>query len=48
MSKLLKDKFGSATGSTYDTGKDIAKVLEFSQGLLLLYVVSLILVFFLP
>jgi hypothetical protein len=26
--KLLKDKFGSATGSTYDTGKDIAKVLD--------------------
>ena len=26
--KLLKDKFGTATGSTYDTGKDIVKVLD--------------------
>ena len=26
--KLLKDKFGNATGSTYDTGKDIVKVLD--------------------
>ena len=26
--KLLKDKFGTATGSTYDTGKDIVKILD--------------------
>jgi len=26
--KLLKNKFGNATGSTYDTGKDIVKVLD--------------------
>jgi len=26
--KLLKDKYGSATGSTYDTGKDLVKILD--------------------
>jgi len=26
--KLLKDKFGTATGSTYDTGKDLVKILD--------------------